>query len=160
MTLGKIWLMDKPKPKWWITDSGKSFDSKAFAEEAAEADIGEQVTPGKAPWAHGMLERMVQRVKTIFVLIQKDCPNLDPRLVFYLTLGCINRQEVVRGFTPCQWAYGRGDTTQGVESEEYLHRQGYEDGTSEFALLLAAPQTLATTRQRHSKGSPSSTTPG
>ena len=49
MTLGKIWLMDKPKPKWWITDSGKSFDSKAFAEEAAEADIGEQVTPGKAP---------------------------------------------------------------------------------------------------------------
>ena len=42
----------------------------------------------------------------------------------------------IRGFSPFQWAYGRGDWTQDLESEDNRHVLGYRHGQSTFAELL------------------------
>ena len=81
-TLLRVWFVDKPKPKYWICDSGKSFDSREFLEQAADCNIGQQVTPGQAPWAHGKPERMVQRVKHIFICCKKASPTSTPSSPF------------------------------------------------------------------------------
>eukprot|EP00969_Alexandrium_andersonii_P191434 8455679-Alexandrium_andersonii.AAC.1 len=34
--LAEHWVQSKPKPKWWICDSAKSFEGRAFSEAVAE----------------------------------------------------------------------------------------------------------------------------
>jgi hypothetical protein len=120
----RLWLVDKPKPKWWICDSAGGFDNGEFTKESTNLNIGIQLTPGQSPWAHCKLERMVKRVKNTFYLMQTDLPDVDPKLIYYTALGAVNRQEVVRGFTPVQWCYGKHDDQDDIESEERRHLQG------------------------------------
>jgi hypothetical protein len=127
--------VDKPKPKCWICDSVGGFDSGEFTKESANLNIGIQLTPGQSPWAHGKLERMVKRVKNTFYLMQTDLPDVDPKLIYYMALGAVNRQEVVRGFTPVQWCYGKHDDQDDIESEERRHLQGADVSKSDFAEL-------------------------
>ena len=75
----RIWLVDKPKPKWWTCDSAGGFDSGEFTKESVNLNSGLQLTPGQAPWAHGKLERMVKRVKHTLYLMQADLPDVDPK---------------------------------------------------------------------------------
>ena len=67
------WLQDKPKPVWMVCDSARSFASKKFVQDAAESGIGEHLTPGQAPWAHGELEHTVKIIKDTVSGCAKEC---------------------------------------------------------------------------------------
>lgn len=50
------WLAEKPKPVWFVGDSSKSFDSRVFTEMLEDCGVGFHLSPGQAPWAHGIAE--------------------------------------------------------------------------------------------------------
>ena len=68
----EAWLSDKPRPRWVIVDTAPSLSSKYFTDFLSENLIGVQGTPGEAPWAHGVVERMVHRVKLTATLIMNS----------------------------------------------------------------------------------------
>ena len=103
------WLQDKPRPKWWICDSATYFSAGDFTHRAAEMGIGQQLTPGQAPWSHGALERAIQTVKKTAEAIMADDCDVDPSIALLLAIGASNRLEQVHGYSPVQWVYGTGD---------------------------------------------------
>lgn len=100
--------------------------------------IGQHLTPGQAPWAHGQMELAVKRIKRTTAVLNKDNPEMDPMLVVYLACPAANSSEQHRGFSPHQWAYGSGPSELDLKVDEWHHRYGmeYSEGTS-FAQLVA-----------------------
>ena len=101
------WLADKPKPQHCIFDAAHSFESKTVVDFLGEMNICAGYTPEKEPWAHGIVERAMAEIKDTAQVLVLDNPGFRPELALQLSASANNGVEVVKGYTPIQWAYGK-----------------------------------------------------
>ena len=146
----EAWLVDKPRPKWVIPDTAASLSSNYFREFLDENLIGLQGTPGAAPWAHGLVERMVKRIKTTSTLLMHADTTMDPEIALMLACGSVNRTETILGYTPFLWAYGESDAADCSGHERFRSHTGLDtrDSSSPGWLPSELPQTRHTGRPR------------
>ena len=67
------------------------------------------LTPGQAPWAHGIVESCMKRIKRTFYILQHEDPARNVKAALAMAVRAANVCENVAGFSPMQWAYGRAD---------------------------------------------------
>lgn len=92
------WLSNKPKPVRFIADSGKGFDSKEYAQFCEDVQIGFLLTFGQAPWAHGVAEGAVQRIKRGFIVHAAELGTCDPSVLLALATRAANACDDVHGY--------------------------------------------------------------
>jgi hypothetical protein len=134
------WLMDKPRPHVLIPDNAKSLMSQKFVDFMMEMGVEVIPPPDQESWAHGIVERAINLIKTTATKIHMSMPDLDPRLTLALATSALNSSEFHRGYTSLQWAFGK----QTEFGDEELRRQlclPIDHQQQEFARLLSSGQT-------------------
>ena len=86
----KCWLADKPKPRFLIPDNAKPMISKQMRTVLSDMNILIDPPPAKESWAHGLVERAVQEVKTVSSKLALSHPALEPETVVALATHALN----------------------------------------------------------------------
>ena len=105
-TFAGSWLQHRPKPEWILTDPQSSLAKGDFAEFCGMIGRGLPTTPGEAHWQNGAVETAVKSVKHIMRRLRNENTELPARLCGHLAASAHNQTEVVKGFSPIQWAFG------------------------------------------------------
>ena len=105
-TSASSWPQHRPKPEWILTDPQSSFAKGEFAEFCGMVGCGLSTTPGEAHWQNGAVETAVKSVKQTMRRLRNENTELPARLCGHLAASAHNQTEVVKGFSPIQWAFG------------------------------------------------------
>ena len=95
-----------PKPEWILTDPQSSLAKGDFAEFCGWIGCGLATTPGEAHWQNGAVETAVKAVKKTMKRLRNESTELSATLCGHLAASAHNQMEVVKGFSPTQWAFG------------------------------------------------------
>ena len=131
----KYWLADKPKPRFLIPDNAKPMISKQMRTVLSDMNIIIDPPPAKESWAHGLVERAVQEVKTVSSKLALSHPALEPDTVVALATHALNSTEYVHGYSSFQWVYGQQFTFT-EEDEQTLARLSPDVPSHQFVDLL------------------------
>ncbi|CAK9112453.1 unnamed protein product [Durusdinium trenchii] len=102
-----LWLASKPKMTILVPDNAKSMVSAQARTTLSDLNIQIEVPPAKESWSHGLMERAVQEVKTVASKTALSFPALSAKTILALSINSLNVTEVVQGYTPHQWVYGK-----------------------------------------------------
>ncbi|CAK9007573.1 unnamed protein product [Durusdinium trenchii] len=102
-----LWLASKPKMTILVPDNAKSMVSAQARTTLSDLNIQIEVPPAKESWSHGLMERAVQEVKIVASKTALSFPALSAKTILALSINSLNATEVVQGYTPHQWVYGK-----------------------------------------------------
>ncbi|CAK9118545.1 unnamed protein product [Durusdinium trenchii] len=102
-----LWLASKHKMTILVPDNAKSMVSAQARTTLSDLNIQIEVPPAKESWSHGLMERAVQEVKTVASKTALSFPALSAKTILALSINSLNATEVVQGYTPHQWVYGK-----------------------------------------------------
>lgn len=108
-----------------------------------------EVPPVNESWSHGIMERCVQKIKTVASKLTLSHPELSAQNV--LALMALNSTETVRGFSPYQWVYGHKFTLDD-EDERALAQLTPSNAALDFTqLMVNRREAEAIARQVHAQ---------
>ncbi len=105
-----------------------------FPKFCQEAGIGMMCTPGEAHWMHGSTEAQVKIHKNTMKRLRNEHPTISTRACGHVSAFASNHGQVVKGFTPIQWAYGVDPDSFTLDSQtdplfvnrkQKLHPEGF-----------------------------------
>ena len=103
----EFWLSSKPKMTILVPDNAKSMVSAQARTTLSDLNIQIEAPPAKESWSHGLMERAVQEVKTVASKTTLSFPSLSANAILALSIQSLNATEIVQGYTPHQWVYGK-----------------------------------------------------
>lgn len=133
------WLADKPKPLTLIPDNAKTMVSQHMRESLSQINVSLQPPAAKESWAHGLVERAVQKLKEVGNKMALSYPDRMSSTVLAVATDALNPTEQVQGYTPFQWVYGRQLTFSHEDLRTWQDFEPY-DATRDFAQLMQSRQ--------------------
>ena len=118
-TFAASWLQHRPKPEWLLTDPQSSLAKGDFAEFCGWIGCGLATTPGEAHWQNGAVEMAVKAVKKTMKRLRNESTELSATLCGHLAASAHNQMEVVKGFSPIQWAFGSRQDADPLEVNKH-----------------------------------------
>ena len=118
-----------------VPDNATSMTSRKIKETLSDLNILAEPPAAKDSWAHGLVERSVQKVKDVASKIALSNKNLSPQICIALATHALNATEFVQGYTPMPWAYGR-QYSLSEEGERCFQHVSSQDSPREFTGLL------------------------
>ncbi|CAE7025424.1 TY1B-NL2 [Symbiodinium natans] len=129
------WLAERPKPQVVVPDNASSFKSMAFGDFLSDVNIMLSPPPETEHWAHGVAEHAIGDLKTVMDRLQAGEPTFSPSTILSLATMSLNQVEVVKGYSPYQWVYGK-DFSLTDEDNITMDQLESEAPHVEFARLL------------------------
>ncbi len=87
-----------------MADAGSPSTSKGVSNL-----LGLALAPEKEPWHHGVAERAVAVTQPAATTLLLGDPSLSVADTLNLAASAANSSLQIRGYSPHQWAFGRGD---------------------------------------------------
>ena len=104
-------------PEVLRVDSEGAFRSMALSDRCSDYNIELEFVAGEAHWQMGVTEQVIGDITNTMYRLQDARPDLSPKELLSLATFTHNSMERHKGFSPIQWAYGRGITWENTLHE-------------------------------------------
>ena len=113
-----IWTSLFGSPGTLLMDNGGEFANDEMRELGNHFGIRIKHTAAYAPWANGLNERNHYTVDVMMDKMIEDCPTIAEETALQYAVSVRNCWMFVRGFTPCQLAFGHNPRLPTVNDAE------------------------------------------
>ena len=107
------WTQYFGNPRCLRVDPAGYFRSQTVTDFCDRNQILHDVVPGEAHWQIGTCEQAIQGLKEALHKLAQEEPETDPAELLSCAVRVFNQQEIIRGFSPIQHAFGRAADTTG-----------------------------------------------
>jgi hypothetical protein len=108
--LSERWFAEHGPPRLLRLDSEGAFNANMFSDRCSDLMIELEMSAGEAHWQLGITENVILDLDGALRKLMDSRPDLDPKELLGRGTLAHNQMERHKGFSPMQWAYGRGQT--------------------------------------------------
>lgn len=102
-----IWIdMYLGPPDFIVTDAGKNFTSKEFAQHATSIGTIVATVPVEAHWSIGTVERYHAVLRRSYEIIKEELPEASPEIALQMAVKSVNDTTGPNGLTPTLLLFG------------------------------------------------------
>ena len=113
-----LWTCLFGSPSVLLMDNGGEFANAEVRELGNQLGISIKHTAAYAPWANGLNERNHFTVDRMMDKMIEDRPDLDKKTALQYAVSVRNCWMFVRGFTPCQLAFGHNPRLPSIDNAD------------------------------------------